>query len=393
MSDEQVWVIQTEDLQVGTVLSFDLSDTSGQVLHKAGTPISDRLKARLQKNSIHSVTIRGATHFGNEQSESLLINSFPEGSIEAIQESLQASQRALIKLVAVCQEKNQVNMQEVKLTVNQFVEQASKDVAAALAAIAIPSKDRKNIELKEWIANRSSKLSLLSVITSVVHGNKVEESCEVGMAGLLHDCSLLLHPNWFSNQPNERGSTFLEDYHKHPIESVELLRETAGIADAVITMISQVHEQADGTGYPGHLPLNQTYLGASILNLADAYLTLIEPLQGKKHVPSDAIAYLCYQTAQGKFSKTILQSMLQGMSIYPVGSAVTLDDNTKAIVVKATSGNPLEPVVRLFEPGNLRIDLAESSRRIISPSIDPKSVALERIPKSRMQEILWRTDR
>ncbi len=393
MSDEQVWVIQSADLQVGTILSFDLTDASGQVLHKAGTPISDRLKARLQKNNIHSLTIRGATHFGNEQSESLLIHSFPAGRIESIQESLQASQSALLNLFASCQKSDEVNISEVKLTVDQFVDQATKDVSAALATIAIPTKDGKNSELTERIANRSAKFSLLSVITSVVHGDTIAQSSEIGLAGLLHDCSLLLHPDWFSNDPNDRGLSFLQDYQRHPIESVELLRATAGLADGVITMISQVHEQADGTGYPGHLSLDQTHSGASILNLADAYLTLVEPLLGVKHIPTDAIAYLCYHTAQGKFSTTILQSMLQGMSIYPVGSAVTLDDDSKAMVVSATSGNPLEPVIRLFEPGNLKIDLAESSRRITSPSVDSKSMGQERVPKSRMHEILWRTDR
>ena len=69
MSEEQSWVIQTEDLQIGTVLSFDLTDATGQVLHKAGLPINDRLKERLTKKNIHSVTIRGAAKFDEVQTE------------------------------------------------------------------------------------------------------------------------------------------------------------------------------------------------------------------------------------------------------------------------------------------------------------------------------------
>lgn len=392
MSNEQVWVIQTEDLQVGTILSFDLTDASGNVLHKAGTPISDRLKSRLHKNSIDSVTIRGATHFASDQPESILLDSFPPGSIASLQKSIAASQLAIGNLVAAIEKKEELDVSELKGNADGFVEQATNDIAAALAAIAIRSKSSDTVTA-EWIAERSSKLAFLSVVTSILDGDSPEESSKIGLAGLLHDCSLLLHSDWFAKDPSERGRQFVEEYQRHPIESAELLTATDGVAVEVIEMIYQVHEQADGSGYPRKLVLDQVQPGASILNLADAYLTLVEPLRGYRHVPSDAIAYLCYHTAQGKFSKPVLQAMLQGMSIYPVGSTVVLDDQTTAIVVRGTPGSPMEPVVRLFEPGNLKIDLAESSRSIAAPLIDIEQTALERIPKSRMHEVLWRTDR
>ena len=370
MSIEPVWVIQTEDLQVGTILSFDLTDASGAVLHKAGTPISDRLKTRLQKNSIHSVTIRGATHFGSDQTESLLFDSFPSGSIESIQKTLASSRLAIRNLITAIEKNQELSLRELKVNVNAFIDQANKDIAAALAAISIRSRDTHK-EIAGLVAERSSKLAFLGVITSVLDGNPPEETCKIGLAGLLHDCSLLNHPHWFSS---ERGLNFPAEYQQHPIESAELVKATAEVPDDVIEIISQVHEQADGSGYPHQLTLDQTHMGARVLNLADAYLTLVEPLSGKRHAPSDAIAYLCFQTAQGKFSKSILRAMLQGMSIFPIGSTVVLDDNTKAIVVKGTPSNPLEPVVRLFEPGNLRIDLAESSRSIASIFMDSKNI-------------------
>jgi len=40
------------------VLSFDLTDATGQVLHNAGLPINDWLKERLWKKNIHSVSCR-----------------------------------------------------------------------------------------------------------------------------------------------------------------------------------------------------------------------------------------------------------------------------------------------------------------------------------------------
>ena len=392
MSEEQSWVIQTEDLQIGTTLSFDLMDASGLVLHKAGMPINSRLKERLQKKNIHSVTVRGTAKLDSSVSDSVLIDSFSPDSVKAIQGSIESTQIAIRKLVAVLQNNQEGNVDELRENVNQFVDQASKDVAAALAVIALKSRESTS-EIVETVAKRSAKLSLLGVITSILKSDKPKESMEIGLAGLLHDCSLLLHPEWFFADENQRGESFLKDYQRHPIESAELLYGATGISKNIITMVTQVHEQADGTGYPRGMKLTNTMEGAAILNLADAYLTLVEPIRGIPHIPSDAVAYLIYHTAQGKFCKDTLQQLIQGMSIYPIGSIVLLDDNSKAIVIQGNPEKPLQPIVRLLQLGNLRIDLKDSSRFVAGPYVDSDSDKIERILKSQMQEIRWRTDR
>ena len=377
MSDEQIWVIQTEDLQVGTVLCFDLTDASGVVLHKSGMPISDRLKARLQKNGIHSVTIRGAAYFGADDAKSLLIGSYKSGSIEAMQELIAFSKLSLRKLAARIEKNQELELSELKGNVSDFVNQVSLDVAATLATIVLQSKESEAVA--EMIMERSIKLSVLSVVTSVVRGDTKEQSFKIGLAGLLHDCSLM----------TEKGIS-PDGYLRHPVSSAELVKGAFGISNDVLTMISQVHEQTDGSGYPNQLTAKDSIDGASILNLVDAYLTLVEPMDGIGYVPSDAIAYLCYQAAQGRFSSKDMRAMLSCMSIYPVGSPVVLDDKAKAIVIEGNPGNPLEPTVRLFEPGNLSIELSNSNRNIAAPVYDR---AQNRFPKSKLHEILWRTDR
>ena len=391
MSEEQSWVIQTEDLQIGTTLSFDLTDGAGQVLHKAGTPINERLKDRLQKKNIHSVTVRGGDKT-EDLTESLLTDSFPTGSVKAIRESMKSTQVALCKLIAAVQKNEEGTVAELEDNVALFLEQASKDVSAALAVIAMVSKN-ENADFVERVAKRSAKLSLLGVVTSVVQANGSDESMDIGLAGLLHDSSLLLHPEWFSSKEGQRGDRFLEEYHRHPIESAELVNGTNGISRNVITIITQVHEQADGTGYPRGMTLSNTRPEATLLNLADAYLALVEPLVGPRHVPSDAVSYLCYHAAQGRFCKDAMQSMLQGMSIYPIGSMVLLDDEAPALVVQSNPGKPLQPVVRLLQTGNLRIDLCQSTRCISAPYLGTDATKLQRIKKAQMPEILWRTDR
>jgi len=391
MSEEQTWIIPTEDLQIGTALSFDLTDGSGQVLLRAGLPISERLKERLKKKSIHSVTIHGSVQFDDNQTESLLLDSFPSQTIAAIQASVESAKTSLRNFVSSLSRDRDASIAELSGNVGQFVEQASQNVASALAVIALV-QERSNKEIVELVAERSSKLSLLSIVTSVVNSDEPEVSLDIGLAAILHDSSLLLHPDWFSLSTPQRDSSYLKEYQRHPIESAELLNGTKGISSNVISLITQLHEQADGSGYPRGLKLANSLPGACILNLADAYLTLVEPLAGVGSTPSDVLTYLCFQASKGKFCKEMLQRMIQGMSIYPVGSTVILDNNLKAVVVQGNEGSPLQPIVRLLQHGNLRIDLKESTRTITGPYAGSGLHKRERIKKSQMQEVLWRTD-
>lgn len=393
VSEAQEWVIQTDDLQVGTTLSFDLTDASGQVLLKAGTPITERIKERLIKKNIQSVTVRGESTSETVLAESILLDSYDVATVKAVQASMENAQRAVLKLTdSLKSNSSDVGSKELQKSVNEFIENASKDITATLAVLAVRAKVL-DTEFAEKLSRLSTKRSMLAVAMSVVRKDEIEETIDIGMAGLLHDCSLVLHPEWFQAKGAARDEDFFTEYRRHPLESVELLPEVQGISKNVVNIITQVHEQADGSGFPRGLRLENTLLGATTLCLVDAYYALTEPWIGPSYVPADALAYLCYHTAQGKFCRNTLKLMIDSMSIYPIGSTVVLDDDTKAIVILNNSGEPMNPVVRLLNKARTRIDLTDSKRTIVAPLIVPGEKNLDRIKKPQMQEILWRIDR
>lgn len=391
MSEQDTWIIQTKDLQIGTTLGFDLTDASGNVLLKAGVPINDRIKERLHKKNIHSVVVRGEAKTELAPVDSVILGAFPLEATQAIQASIDTTQKALLNFVVSLRENGTVDTDELNSSVEQFVTQANQNVAATLAVISLRAKQTDRAIL-EKISGIATKTSLLSVVMSVTKKDTVESSIDIGIAGLLHDCSLMLHPEWFSLSGDQRDEKFLDEYRRHPIESAELLNGVPGIPKNSITIVTQVHEQADGSGYPRGLKQSQVLPGAVILNVVDAYFTLTEPLLGKPLIPADAMAYLCSQVSQGKFCKNTLHLMLQCMSIYPVGSTVSLDDDSKAVVIQSNAGKPMQPIVRLLHSGNPRIDLRESKRFIASPYLVGDDQRIERIQKLQMQKVLWRTD-
>ena len=393
MSDARTWVIQTEDLQVGTSLSFDLTDANGQILLKAGVPIQERLKEILRKKKINSFTVRGATNSEAEKTEATLLSSYDTKRIAAIQSAMASTQDSIMRLVQSTQQGDASGVEQLGKSIDQFLAEANKDISASLALVGLRSNVIE-LSIAERLAARATKLSLLAIVVSLLRKDEVRESLDIGMAGALHDSSLMVHPEWFSREKSIQDDLIANEYRRHPLESAEMLNGIEGLSKNTITMISQVHEQADGSGYPRGMQLKQTHSGTAILNLADAYLELTFPIQGTPMDQSDSIAYLSHHAAMGKFCKSTFFLMMNGLSLYPIGSAVILDDNSKAVVIQSNNGYPLQPVVRLLHASHsTKIDLKQSKRRIARPADGLLAFGAERIKRSQMQNVLWRTDR
>jgi HD-GYP domain-containing protein (c-di-GMP phosphodiesterase class II) len=392
MSEAQTWIIQTEDLQVGTALSFDLTDTNGQILLKAGVPIQERLKEILRKKNINSVTVRGAANSEAEKTEATLLSSYDTERIEAIQSAIASTQDSIMKVVQAAQNGEASGVKQLGESIDQFLAEANKDISVSLALVGLRSK-LVAPSIAERIAARATKLSLLAIVISLLRKDEVRESLDVGMAGALHDSSLMVHPEWFSGEKSLRDDSIANEYRRHPLESAEMLNGIEGISKNTIMIVSQVHEQADGSGYPRGLRLKQAHPGAVILNLADAYLELTFPIQGAPMDQSDSIAYLSHHAAMGKFCKSTFVLLMNGLSLYPIGSTVILDDDSMAVVIQSNIGYPLQPVVRLLhESHSTKLDLKQSKLRIARQSDGVLAYGAERIKKSQMQSVLWRTD-
>lgn len=394
MDAQQSWLIQTADLQEGTTLSFDLTDNSGRVLLKAGVPISQRLKDQLQRRNVHTVTVRGATADSAKSESAVLLDSYDRETVTQIQNCIDRTQVAVLNFAQSLQLNDSADSTELVSSVETFVAQANSDVSTALGVLFSQSIDLES-ETFARLAMRATKLSLMGVITSVCFGCTEQETVNTGLVGLMHDCSLMLHPDWFSSTtPVVRDKKFWTEFRRHPIESAELMHAVTGIEKHVINAMTQVHEQFDGTGFPRGLRGSQTAIEARLLNLADAYLELIDPLLrvGDPVIAADAVAYLCHHASKGKFCKECLLAFVKGLSIYPIGSLVELNDGAKAIVVRSNDGAPLAPVIRLLHGSHEVIDLQNSDRYVTGPIQNQTGGRQCRLPNSKMHEILWRSD-
>lgn len=147
----------------------------------------------------------------------------------------------------------------------------------------------------------------------------------------------------------------------------------------VRAVISQHHENFDGTGFPLGSKGAQINPLARIVAIADRYDTLCNPLRLAEALPpSEALSTMFAHEAK-LFDASMLAVFIRELGIYPPGSMVRLNNGSIALVIAASSGNTLKPTVLIYEPGVPRreavvINLTESPQVKIECALKPASL-------------------
>ncbi|MFN7290929.1 MAG: HD-GYP domain-containing protein [Pirellula sp.] len=378
-------VISVTDADLGQSLDFNVIDQEKRLLYQAGELIDQDLVDQVAGRPIHSWTsvhdVRG------EHVRTELLRSFPEDDIQRLMDIIDAVGQALAATSDSVRFKSDMKVSRVVNCVSQVVLETTRDLQAMIVALTlkIPSN---NVELADRLIEHSSQLSSLGIAIAVMADLDKRTVFEIGLAGLLHDLSLILRSESFDPLQCKKNYELRTEFRKHPIVTVDLLKSLPGLSSESLLLMAQVHEQCDGSGYPEGLNGDKIMPGAKILNIADAYLSLVRPLRGQSMVSSDVLAYLCHHASRGKFDRSILRLFVKHVSMYPLGSVVELDDRSAAIVV---GSNPLAPLSPIVSIQGREVNLQATNRTIEKVSTNGLFNS-RRVSKDQLNEVLWRLD-
>lgn len=180
------------------------------------------------------------------------------------------------------------------------------------------------------------------------------------LAGLLHDLGMWLLPPGIIEKPGSLNEEEQAQVYAHPEEGRRIVAGTGESYRWLATTIAQEHERWDGSGYPCRLKGGNIAESAQIIGLADVFDALItrRPYHARV-VPHQAIRGLLVQHKQA-FQPRLLKTVVDQLSLYPVGTAVRLNDGHIGVVSKVNPRFPLRPVllVRRSADGRMTGDQA-----------------------------------
>jgi HD-GYP domain-containing protein (c-di-GMP phosphodiesterase class II) len=391
MSDNSVHSIDTADLQIGSSLPFDLRDPDGNIVHKSGLPVTQRLLDRLSSLGITSVTVKSESQDAINPLETLASSCDPE-TFASVANLLEQTTEKLGHVFRDLQNSVPVSSSEIHENVSAFVKQIAGDASAVLGVLAVKGKQISQ-ELSRYLAERSVRMSYFAVANAIGLGYSELDATRVGTLAMLADISLLNHPEWFGDNHRIQSSVFsLEEYKNHSVESANIVKQNMDFDDSFIESMSQIHELADGSGDPYGLTEDRLSEESKIVNLVDTYLSMTEEgITGRLFLESDVLAFLMHQATSGKFDKRVVRGFIKTFSLYPVGVLVRLDDNSLAVVTRTNPNNPFQPVVKCCDSMGRVKDLSVSTNYIMGPATEASPMR-ERIRKSQMGDLLWLPD-
>lgn len=167
----------------------------------------------------------------------------------------------------------------------------------------------------------------------------------LALAGLLHDVGMWLVPPGIFEKADSLNEDEQARIHAHPEEGRRIV---AGMGESyhwLSTIIAQEHERWDGSGYPCRLRGGDIDQSAQIIGLADVFDALItrRPYH-RRQVPHQALRGLLVQHKHA-FQPRLLKTMVDQLSLYPIGTAVRLNDGHIGVVSKVNPRFPLRPVL------------------------------------------------
>ncbi|MBP3040521.1 HD domain-containing protein [Bacillaceae bacterium Marseille-Q3522] len=169
---------------------------------------------------------------------------------------------------------------------------------------------------------------------------------QAALAGLLADCGMArINPSILKKTTiliNEE----ITEIKKHPIHSLDLLKNTALLRDETKLAIYQHHERLDGSGYPAAADNSKLHRFAKIIAVADTYHAMTsERFYNEKQHPYKVLEMLLHDYF-GKFDLKVIKALANCIITYSIGSIVQLSNGETGKIIFINEKAPTRPLIK-----------------------------------------------
>jgi HD-GYP domain-containing protein (c-di-GMP phosphodiesterase class II) len=287
-----------------------------------------------------------------EEKDILLSKSAPEGlslgksdlaRSEALYDGMLAFTRSVLDKVRDGKE-NSLNAEEILGRTREFASalQTSTD-PDDLVRLVIKRDDYK----ENYLYTHSVNVCLLAVRVGLEMNFAGSLMHEFVMASLFHDIGMMKVPLDIWNKDRKFKEQDIEAVHKHPSYGEEIFRKLPGVSETVPVIIGQHQEKADGSGYPRGLAKDSIHYLARLLSLLDSYEAQTHTrLFRTRFLPDKAIQQILDEES-ASYDPHYIKALLRHISIFPVGSWVTISTGEIGEVVKTNKDTPMRPIINV----------------------------------------------
>jgi putative nucleotidyltransferase with HDIG domain len=250
-----------------------------------------------------------------------------------------------------------VNLTTTYQVVRKFEHVLNRLVAEVSTEISryIHIQDLKVVE--DFPYHHSLSVAMLAVATGKALGFDATRIRSLAKCAILHDVGKPYIPQNITGKKGKLSSDEFSVIKEHAANGALNLK-SKGFGDSELwNGVMFHHEKVDGSGYPKGLTGDDIPIFSKIIAIADTYdaVTSIRPHRGPM-TPAEAFELISSEVGKS-FDYEIVKAFTKNLQLYPVGTAVELNDNRLAVVT--SNENVLRPTVETMDTGET-INLAET---------------------------------
>lgn len=338
--------ISTRVIKPGMILEQTIADRADRVLIARGTVLDEYHIDSMKKMGITGVYIRtGVIEEKHEENESVIT-----AQVQQQIDKVKIEDRARVHLSESVKKRVAEGVQYLYQDTEStgFVDMTrsiTDDLMKAIEdneAIAVDISALKVSD--EYTFKHSVDVATMSMIVSRQYGLPDEQIYEIGISGLLHDIGKSKIPNEILNKAGKLTDEEFALIKQHSLLGYQILKDKPELSNAIKLGVLQHHEKINGSGYPMGATEDKIHIFAKIIAVADIYDALVTERPYKKaFTPRDAVEMIMAMT--GELDLKVMQSFLESVILYPVGTNVDLSNGEKAKVVANNAKYVLRPTV------------------------------------------------
>jgi len=343
--------ILVEDLKVGATFDQPVYIGQDELFLQSGTPMSEKDIKKLMVWGITEVITSGQA-VKNETMFPEAAEIISETDIIKNYESFLKKRKLLIAL----HQKARTVVENVHNNIRQDQPFGVAEIENVVVDIIKVLKEDRNIflflygldESKSYLINHSVNVTFYAIIIGIAMDYPLNVLKELGVGTMLIDAGMIKMPVYILHKQSNLTEQEFNQIKTHPLLGYKAIRELGHVSELSAEVSLQHHEQFDGKGYPRGLRGNNISEFARIAAIADSYEAQISSRSYRKKVFFYYAMKNLISSAVNKFDPVILKAFLVRMSVYPIGSIVTLNDKSMGVVISSNAQKPLRPILKLI---------------------------------------------
>jgi len=202
----------------------------------------------------------------------------------------------------------------------------------------------------DFPARHAVRVSMLAMSVGTALGWDEQTLLNLGTGCLVHDAGLLSIESATDVDEQQLSDDDFAEIVKHPLLTFELLKPYMDRIPAAVRMVAyEMHERCDGSGYPRGYRGSRIHALAKIAAVAEVFISLVSTRSNRPAMaPYEALSKILHDTRDGLFDPQAVRGLLNTVSLFPIGSHVSLNDGRVGRVIRTTAEEYDRPIVEVW---------------------------------------------